>query len=226
MYVVLSAATSIDGFIDDATPDRLLLSSDEDLDRVDALRAECDAILVGATTIRRDDPRLLVRSAARRAVRVAAGRAESPTRVTVTARGGLPVDARFFTAGSTDRLVYCASTVCAGEQVRLDGLATVVDAGDPPDLGRIVDDLAGRGVRRLLVEGGTSVLTQFLVDDLVDELQLAVAPFFVGDDRAPRLTGDGDYPWQASGRRARVLGVSALGDVVVTRYGLSERAPW
>ena len=58
-YVLLSVAASIDGFIDDNTDQRLLLSNDADFDRVDAVRAGVDAILVGANTIRRDDPRLL-----------------------------------------------------------------------------------------------------------------------------------------------------------------------
>ena len=80
-YVLLSCATSIDGYIDDASDQRLLLSNDDDLDRVDAVRASCDAILVGAGTVRRDDPRLLVRSADRRAERVACGRPASPTKV-------------------------------------------------------------------------------------------------------------------------------------------------
>ncbi|MGW3810445.1 RibD family protein, partial [Micromonospora sp. NPDC005113] len=73
-YVLLSCATSIDGYIDDASDQRLLLSNADDLDRVDAVRASCDAILVGAGTVRRDDPRLLVRAAERRAERVAGGR--------------------------------------------------------------------------------------------------------------------------------------------------------
>jgi 5-amino-6-(5-phosphoribosylamino)uracil reductase len=60
---------SIDGYLDDASPDRLLLSNDADFDRVDDVRAGCDAILVGAATIRQDDPRLLIRSAGRRAAR-------------------------------------------------------------------------------------------------------------------------------------------------------------
>ncbi|SNQ49790.1 2,5-diamino-6-ribosylamino-4(3H)-pyrimidinone 5'-phosphate reductase (fragment) [Frankia canadensis] len=61
-YVLLSCAMSVDGYIDDATSARLLLSNDEDFDRVDEARASCDALLVGAETIRRDNPRLLVRS--------------------------------------------------------------------------------------------------------------------------------------------------------------------
>ena len=73
-HVLLSVATSLDGHIDDASPERLILSGAEDLDRVDVERAAVDAILVGAATIAADDPRLLVRSAERRAERVACGR--------------------------------------------------------------------------------------------------------------------------------------------------------
>ncbi|MFD0884067.1 RibD family protein, partial [Streptosporangium algeriense] len=62
-FVLSSVAVSLDGYIDDATSERLLLSNDEDFDRVDAVRATCDAILVGAGTVRADDPRLMVRAA-------------------------------------------------------------------------------------------------------------------------------------------------------------------
>src|SRR3712207_8520040 len=65
-YVLLSCGMSLDGYLDDASEERLLLSNDADFDRIDAVRARCDAILVGARTVRRDNPRLLVRSAARR----------------------------------------------------------------------------------------------------------------------------------------------------------------
>ncbi|GAA0335636.1 hypothetical protein GCM10010151_26670 [Actinoallomurus spadix] len=71
--VLLSVATSIDGYIDDTSPERLLLSNEADFDRFDQVRAESDAILIGATTLRRDNPRLLVNSAARRDEREARG---------------------------------------------------------------------------------------------------------------------------------------------------------
>src|SRR5262245_47495940 len=88
-YVLLSCSMSIDGYHDAATEKRLLLSNDDDFDRVDAVRAECDAILVGAATVRQDNPRLLVRSQARRAERVARGLRPSPLKVTVTRRAQL-----------------------------------------------------------------------------------------------------------------------------------------
>lgn len=222
-YVLLSCATSIDGYLDDATDQRLLLSNDEDFDRVDALRAGCDAILVGANTVRLDNPRLLVRSQRRRDDRVARGLPSSPTKVTVIGSGELDPAARFFSTGDdTEKIVYCASAAVAKTRDRLGGVATVVDGGEPVDPGRALDDLGARGVRRLMVEGGGTMHTQFLTAGLADELHLVIAPFFVGDCRAPRFVSDGQFPWHSE-RRARVAEVRQIGDVVLVRYALSDR---
>ena len=86
----------------------------------------------------------------------------------------------------------------------------------------LAEDLHARGVRRLMVEGGGAVHTQFLADDLVDELQLVVAPFFVGEPGARRFVGEAHFPWHP-GRRARLAATEQLGDVVLLRYALSER---
>ena len=108
-YTVLSCSMSIDGYISGPTRTRLMLSNDADLERVDEVRASCDAILVGAGTIRADDPQLLVRGPARRAERAARGLPPSPVKVTVTAEARLDPGARFFAAGDGEKLVYCAS---------------------------------------------------------------------------------------------------------------------
>jgi 5-amino-6-(5-phosphoribosylamino)uracil reductase len=221
-YVLLSCAMSIDGYIDDATAERLLLSNDADLDRIDAVRAGCDAIMVGAATVRRDDPRLLVRSERRRAERVAQGLPPCPVKVTVTASGDLDPAARFFTMGDGMKLVYCPSGVADKTRERVGAVATVVDTGDPVTPGAVLADLSGRGVGRLMVEGGGTLHCQFLTAGVADELHLVVAPFFVGDRRAPRFVGDGHFPWHP-GRRARVVEVRQIGDVVLTRYALSDR---
>jgi 5-amino-6-(5-phosphoribosylamino)uracil reductase len=213
---------SIDGYLDDAAPERLLLSNEADFDRVDAVRAGCDAILVGATTIRQDDPRLLVRSAQRRAAREARGERPNPVKVTVTGRCDIDPAARFFTLGEADKLVYCSTGSLGPARQRLGGVAVVIDGGDPVDLHRVTADLAARGVRRLMVEGGGTMHTQFLTAGLVDELQLVVAPFFVGDSRAPRFVGDGDFPWGPE-NRATLAEVRQIGDVVLLRYALSDR---
>ncbi|GAA1791349.1 RibD family protein [Actinomadura chokoriensis] len=220
-YVLLSCAASVDGYIDDTTDERLLLSNDEDFDRVDEVRAGCDAILVGANTIRRDNPRLLVRTEERRKARVARGLPESPVKATFTARGDLDPDAKFFTTGDVEKIVYCSSAAVDKCRDRLGDAATIVDAGDPVDLNTMLADLARRGVQRLMVEGGGTVHTQFLTAGLADELQLVIAPFFVGDSGAPRFVGTGEFPHHP-GNRMALEEVRPIGDVILARYLLTS----
>jgi 5-amino-6-(5-phosphoribosylamino)uracil reductase len=221
-YTVLSCGMSIDGYLDGATTKRLPMSNEADFDRVDGVRATCDAILVGAATVRNDNPRLLVRSQSRRENRIAQGLNGSPIKVTVTGTGELDACADFFVTGDVDKLVYCASPAVEGTRDSLGSVATVIDAGEPVQVQRISEDLYARGVRRMLVEGGGTIHTQFLTADLADELHLVIAPFFVGDSRAPRFVTDGQFPWHP-GRRATLAEVSQIGDVVLLRYALSPR---
>ncbi|GAB3596230.1 hypothetical protein GCM10027446_22780 [Angustibacter peucedani] len=221
-YTVLSASMSLDGYLDAGTGERLVLSNPDDLERVDEVRAGCDAILVGAATVRNDDPRLLVRSPSRQAQRVARGTTATPAKVTLTAHADLDPRSQFFTTGDSPKLVYCRREATSDAHRRLDAVAEVVDGGAPVDLGWVVHDLHRRGVQRLMVEGGGSVHTQFLSEGLADELQLVVAPFFVGDGRAARFVGNGAFPWRPD-RRATLADVTQIGDVALLRYALSSR---
>jgi 5-amino-6-(5-phosphoribosylamino)uracil reductase len=221
-YVLLSCAMSVDGYIDDASPERLRLSNPADFDRVDAVRATCDAILVGAGTIRRDDPRLLIRSEPRKAQRVARGRAPDLTKVTLTDSGDLDPAARFFTTGAAPKLVFGSSPVVPALAGLLAGHAEVIDGGDPLSLPALLAELSHRGVRRLMVEGGSGVHTRFLTQGLADELQLAVAPFFVGDPSAPRLVRPGVFP-QSPAAPMRLAETTRIGDVALLRYLVGGR---
>ncbi|MFC6093729.1 RibD family protein, partial [Saccharothrix lopnurensis] len=111
-HVLLSVAVSVDGHIDDRGEARFPLSNAEDFDHVDRMRAESDAVLVGAGTVRRDNPRLLVNDAGRRAARVAAGRPEHPLKVTVSRAGELDPDRAFWHCGG-GKLVYTAGSGAA-----------------------------------------------------------------------------------------------------------------
>ena len=215
-HVLLSAAVSLDGCLDDTGPERLLLSGAEDFDRVDAVRAASDAILVGAGTLRADRPRLLVNSPRRRAKRVDDGRPAYPLKVAVTASGDLDPGDPFWTTGG-ERLVYTTESGAALARTRVGGAAEVVSLGAHLDWAALLDDLGARGVLRLLVEGGARVHTQLLQLGLADELRLAMAPLVVGEPGAPRLFGPGSYPGGPRSRM-RVLGTERVGDVIVTRY--------
>ncbi|MEU5879263.1 dihydrofolate reductase family protein [Spirillospora sp. NPDC047279] len=222
-YVLLSCAMSVDGYIDDASPERLRLSSPADFDRVDGVRATCDAILVGAGTVRRDDPKLLLKSPTRRDQRTAKGLPADLTKVTVTESGDLDPESRFFTTGDSPKLVYCASSAAHPLAARLTGIAEVIDTGDPVDFPVMLGDLAARGVRRLMVEGGGGMHTRFLALDLVDEVQLVVAPFLIGDPSAPRFVGSGVFP-QDPERPMRLAELTRIGNLALLRYVIGAAA--
>jgi len=191
-YVLLSCATSADGYLDDATPRRLILSGPADLDRVDEVRAGCDAILVGARTVR-------------------------------TATGDLDLQARFFAPGAL-RLVYCATSALAVARARLGhrgDSAVLIDAGDPLSFDFMLSDLAERGVARALVEGGGHILGEFLAAGLADELNLAVAPFFIADPAAPRL----DLPGPGADGPMTLAETCRVGEVALLRYLLGPGGP-
>ncbi|MFF5788575.1 RibD family protein [Streptomyces sp. NPDC012693] len=220
-YVILSAAMSVDGFLDDTSPERLLLSNSEDFDRVDEVRASCDAILIGATTMRRDNPRLLVNSEERRAARIAEGRSEYPLKVTVTASGDLDAGLKFWHFGG-EKVVFTVDSAVDKVKATLGDLTDVVSVGPELDWGLVLDELGRRGVGRLMVEGGGTIHTQIMAQNLADEVHLAVAPLLVGQADAPKFLGTADYPG-GSTARMRLLEARAIGDVVLLRYAPKER---
>ncbi len=212
---------SLDGYIDDLTEARLTLSNAADLDRVDSVRATMDAIMVGANTIRRDDPSLLIKSMSRRIDRVSRGLPEDLIKITVTGGGTLDPRSRFFTTGAAPKLVYTTEETADGLAARLGSAATVIDLGRSVDLPALLADLSARGVRRLMVEGGGAVHTVFLTSGLVDELHLVVAPFFIGDPGAPRFTYPGVFP-QTPSRPMRLAEVRSIGEVALLRYTMGH----
>ncbi|MBR8744990.1 dihydrofolate reductase family protein [Nocardiopsis sp. MG754419] len=226
-YTILSCAMSVDGRIDDTGPERLRLSNEADFAEIDELRAGCDAILVGVGTLRADDPRLLVRSQALRERRRAQGRTEHLLKAVLTRGGEVDPRARLFATGDAGAVVYTggagvatATRLLAGRPAT-DPPADVVDAGDPPRVDAILADLADRGVTRLLVEGGGHIHTLFLTSGLVDELRLAVAPFFVGEPDAPSFVHPAAYPYTPQAPM-RLVEARALGEIAVLRYRLDR----
>lgn len=215
-YVLLSAAVSVDFHLDDVAPERLVLSNAQDLDRVDRERANSDAVLIGATTLRKDNPRLLVKSAGRRARRLAAGKPEHPLKVTVTGSGELGAGLPFWHCGG-EKLVFTVDAAERKARRVLGAVADVVSTGPVLDWHLVLDELGRRGVDRLLVEGGGSVHTQFLARNLADELHLVIAPLLVGEAAAPTFLAPAAYPGGPTARM-KLLEARPIGDVVLLRY--------
>ena len=221
-YTILSSAISLDGYLDDSSSERLILSSKQDLDAIDALRASCDAVLVGANTLRIDNPRLRIRSSDRIQARIRAGKPEHLIKVTLTSSGDIPETAHFFAQSDNDIIIYCTKNTSHQLPLSIQSRSVILpgeqNAVDPQSL---LEDLKRRGAQKLLIEGGQHIATSFLTRNLVHEFRVAIAPFFLGEKKATRFVDHGKFPYNKN-NRMHLASVESVGDMAVITYKLQN----
>jgi 2,5-diamino-6-(ribosylamino)-4(3H)-pyrimidinone 5'-phosphate reductase len=195
VYVHVNAATSVDGKLSTRRREQVRISGDEDFARVDRLRAEADAVLVGVGTVLADDPSLIRHDEAHRA----SERADAdspPARVVVDSRGRTPPDAAILDGEPTTYILVSDALTEAREDALAAAGATVVRAASGGDGARVdlatgLAALAERGVDRLMVEGGGEVIFSLFDAGLVDRLTCYVGSLVIGGRDAPTLA-DGE----------------------------------
>ena len=201
-------------------PQRLKLSSYDDLDRVKELRASCDAILVGAGTIRKDNSALITRDEKYIQIRRNLNKCQDPIKVTLTRTGDISLNSDFVKLGNCKKIVYATSALPKERELSLSAAITLKRFDVENLTARpIITDLKNEGVKKLIVEGGRQILTMFFQENIVDELRLSIAPFFVGQTDAPRLINFGAF-WFNENNRAPLVKVEKIGDVAVLNYKL------
>lgn len=193
-FVYINMAMTADGKITSAGREYPRFSSAADRRNMDRLRAEADALMVGAGTLRADDPELHVRDPEMVVHRRSLGKPPQLINVMVTASANVEGIARFFDPElSTARVVATVEEAPRSRLAALDGRAEVwrLGCGDV-DLVRLLARLRERGVERLLVEGGGELNWKMVRAGLVDELHVTVAPALLGGREAPTpLEGEG-----------------------------------
>jgi 2,5-diamino-6-(ribosylamino)-4(3H)-pyrimidinone 5'-phosphate reductase len=195
-YVLINVAVTVDGKMDTVDRRGAAISSARDKERVDHLRAESDAVMVGGHTLFGDDPKLTVKSATLRAERVARGLSENPAKVAVVSLPDLRLDSRFLTAGPA-RIILFTTTQATEAQLaapRTHGVEVYAIGDTRVDLPAALVKLKELGINRLMVEGGGTLNFELLRLRLVDELQLYVAPLVFGGGSAPTLAAGTGLP--------------------------------
>jgi len=207
--VIINAAMSVDGKI--AFPDgkAVRLSNEEDLRRVHRLRAAVDAILVGVGTVLMDDPKLTVKS------EYAKGR--NPLRIVLDSDGKTP-EAAHVLDGSAPTLIV-TSEECLREFPRVEVLRC---GKDDVDLRLLLERLAARDVRTVLVEGGSTVIWSFLHHGLADELKVFVRSLVLGGQSAPTLAGGQGALSLEEAPRLRLDRMERLGDGMLLEYAVGK----
>jgi 2,5-diamino-6-(ribosylamino)-4(3H)-pyrimidinone 5'-phosphate reductase len=184
--VVINVAASVDGKIDTRERRGAAISGELDRERVDALRASVDAVMVGSHTLHDEDPRLTVKSEALRGERVARGDPPNPAKVGVASHLGLDPDCRFLTSGPA-RIILFVPLGVADASLSEMGVEIHALGERRVDLAGALARLAHLGMRRVLVEGGGTLNFELLRLGLVDELQVYLAPLVFGGATAPTL---------------------------------------
>jgi 2,5-diamino-6-(ribosylamino)-4(3H)-pyrimidinone 5'-phosphate reductase len=184
-YVLINVAATVDGKIDTVERRGAAISSDADRQRVDALRASVDAVMVGGRTLLDEDPRLTVRSPELRAERIARGAPENPAKVGVVSQPGrLKKDSRFLKDGAARVILFCPASI----QVDYLEKVEIYHIGElRVDLPKALATLHDLGMNRVLVEGGGTLNFELLRLGLIDEVQVYVAPTIFGGATAPTL---------------------------------------
>jgi len=220
-FVFINAAMSADGKI--ATIDRTQtrISGKRDLERVDSLKAECDAIMVGIGTVLADNPSLTVKSKKHRGKRMSTGKDENPLRIVVDSKARTPVDANLLDKGVGKRIIAISQQAIVEDVGKLGEKADVLVCGrDEVDLKKLLYVLWQNGVRRVMVEGGARLNWSLLSQQLVDEIYTYVGNMILGGETAPTLVdgpgfGDRDAPV-----KLKLLRIERLDEGVLLKWGV------
>jgi 2,5-diamino-6-(ribosylamino)-4(3H)-pyrimidinone 5'-phosphate reductase len=218
-FVSINMAMTADGKITSARREEPRFASRYDKKIMDRLRAEADAVLVGAGTLRADDPPLHVRDPEMIAYRRSLGKPDGLVNVLVTASASIDPASRFFSdAMAQDRIVATVEDAPADRLERLRVHASVWTVGrGSVDLAELMSRLKSRGIERLLVEGGGELNWGFVRDDLVDELYVTIAPAILGGRNAPTLC-EGEGLAMNERRRLRLVSTEIVDGEIFCRY--------
>jgi 2,5-diamino-6-(ribosylamino)-4(3H)-pyrimidinone 5'-phosphate reductase len=188
-FVRMNAAVTADGKIDTFERRGAAISSPRDKERVDRLRADSDAVLIGGRTLHGEDPKLTIKSGELRAEREALGLPPNPAKVAVASRLELKPDCNFLTAGPARILLFTTSQTSESQLVliRSRGAELFVLGGERVDIVETLRILKENHINNLMVEGGATLNFELLNLRLVDELTLYIAPMVFGGETAPTL---------------------------------------
>ncbi len=220
-FVLINLAMSADGKISTVTRQQIRISGEEDFDRVDALKAECDAIMVGVGTVLADDPSLTVKSEARRANRTKEGRDENPLRIVVDSKAKTPVDAEILNKGEGARVIAVSEQAIVEDIGKLGDKADIIVCGtDEVDLKKLLYLLWQRGINRLMVEGGARLNWSLISQDLVDELYIYVGNLIIGGGGAPTPVDGSGFISEEAMKKLELLSAVKMDEGVLLQWRL------
>lgn len=187
-YVIVNVAVSADGKLSTRERRQVKISGREDFERVDELKAGCDAIMVGIGTVLADDPSLTIKSPTLINKRVKMGKSDHPIRIVVDSHARTPPEAKILHKGTGKRIIGVSESASPENKTILANHADIFIAGATQvDLSFFLAQLSNAGIKRLMVEGGGTLIWGMISEGLVDELFMFVGNIIIGGKDAPTL---------------------------------------
>ena len=209
-YVVVNCAMSADGKIALPSGRQLRISCDEDIHRMYCMRNEHDAVLVGVGTVLSDDPRLTVKEKCIDEIK-------NPVRVVLDTKCRTPESALVVNPDAkTIIFTGCKCDKEYGSNVEI--IETKVNRGDLIDLETMLNILHEKGIKSLMVEGGSTVIWNFLYQRLVDEMFVYIGPIIVGGVKTPTLAGGEGIDSTDDVVSLEIVDVQRLGPGLLVHY--------
>ena len=215
-YVILNAAMTLDGKIATETGSSNI-SGKEDLIRVHELRKEVDAIMVGINTVIADDPRLTVH-------KIESKKEDNPIRVVVDGKGRIPIESRI-TNDDAPTIIAVShdykSDLTASDKYQVlknKGVDFFFAGENQVDLVKLMNYLYEKGVRTLMLEGGSTLNFSMIKDGLIDEIRICVAPMVVGGVNAISLFGGDGFMTMDESVKLELVDSFSCGKDLVLKY--------
>jgi 2,5-diamino-6-(ribosylamino)-4(3H)-pyrimidinone 5'-phosphate reductase len=222
-YTIINAAMSADGKLSTSRRRQVRISGTEDFARVDRMRADCDGILVGIGTVHADDPSLTVKSSILREERIAQGKHENPIRIVLDSHAETPLTADILKKGEGGRIIAVTEEADPEKVQALREYAEVIICGrERVDLHCLLHEIKKRGVERLMVEGGGTVIWSFISEGLFDELNVYLGALIIGGKTAPTLADGEGFTEESRFPRLVLGGMRPIDDGLLIQWKRKE----
>lgn len=209
-HVILNSAMTLDGKIATKTGSSEI-SGQEDLIRVHGLRQEVDGIMVGINTVLVDDPRLTVH-------KVDSFKKDNPLRIVVDSKAKTPLSSRILN-DEAPTLIAVSEAANSEDILKLKELAEVVVCGKMRvDLKLLMEKLADRGVKTLMLEGGATLNYSMLINGLVSEVRVCIAPMIAGGRLAKTLADGEGVEYMKDSVKLELKNSYKLGKDLIVEY--------
>lgn len=218
-WVVVNVAMSADGKLSTRERRQVRISGSGDFARVDRLKANSDAVMVGIGTVLADDPSLTVKNLDYRKERISQGKPEHPVRVVVDSSARTPPGASILSKGDGPRVIAVSRNADPARADALRAKATVIVTGDTEvGLASLLDELGDMGIRRLMVEGGGTLIAGLDREGLIDEIYTYIGSMVIGGKDAPTLADGPGWIRETDFTRLVLADITQIDDGVLLHW--------